>query len=133
MKEKTANTIAHTLAGLVALLTLSTVVLTLAAFAEWKVFTQDGMQLLRTTPFLFAFISLLFVALLGSAIAYGLWQRKNWGRILAIFFSIIVIIDVTAYLFHHPLNISLLLTLTAAAGTIWLLTAQRDVVQLFRK
>ena len=80
-----------------------------------------------------AVVHLLAIVILGIAIGIGLWQKKQWARILGIVFCIIVILESLIFLFANPLQWGLFMFLIGVAIILWLLAAYEPVKKLFKK
>lgn len=132
MQQQTARYLVRTFAVTIWLLTFVVTVISLQALVQWQFFTPEGATLLSGTPILSGFVMMLFVISFGVAIGFGLWHRKRWGRVLALVFASLVIVDVVLHLFYRPLNLGLSLLLIGAALLVWLLAFKDDVKQLFR-
>jgi hypothetical protein len=133
MNETSSRRLVTGLALSVWTLTVVIIGMTIIELANWRFFTADGWELFRGTPLFTAFINMLFVAAFGIAVGYGLLKRKRWGRLLAIVFSTLVLVDLVVYLFSYTLNIGVLLTMVMAVGVLWLLAFHTPTKQQFRK
>ncbi len=132
MREQTARTIVHSLAGLVWILTGAITLITIWTLYQWRFFTQEGVVLYRGTPVVSAVFNLLLVIVLGASIGWGLWRKKNWARVLGIIFCALVVLDVLVFMFAHPLSWSLLLIIILALVGIWALGLKAEVKALFQ-
>jgi hypothetical protein len=131
MQHKNAVRIVSALALLVWVLTFVIVILTIIALSQWHVFSAEGTQLLTGGDFGLAVVNMLLVAVLGSAIGYGLWHFRTWGRWLAIVFLVFVIVDIVLYVYKYPFTLGLLLLAAAAGVAFWLLAFNKSVRALF--
>jgi hypothetical protein len=132
MQQKNAIRTVSTLALLVWILTLVIVILTISTLAKWHFFSPEGMQLFAVPNISIALVNLVFVAILGFAIGYGLWNFRTWGRWTAIVFLAFVIIDIVIYVWQHPVTFGLLLLAVASIIALYLLAWNKSVRQLFR-
>lgn len=132
MNEKTGRKVVTGLAIALWILTAAAVLVTIIELAQWRFFSAEGWALLRDTPLFTAFINMLFVAAFGTAVGYGLYRRKRWGRVLAIVFSVLVMADLVLYLFSHTLSVGVLLMLALAIAIVWLLGFSEAVRKQFR-
>lgn len=132
MQQKTARHLVRTFAITIWVLTFIITVISLNALVQWQFFTADGATLLSDTPIISGFVNMLLVIAFGTAIGFGLWQRRRWGRVLALIFAGLVILDVVVHLFYRPLNLGLSLLLLGCGMLVWLLAFRDDVRQLFR-
>lgn len=101
-------------------------------------------ELIAFVGIVLATIFALYAVLYGLT-GYGLWKRRNWGRVLLVIISAIGVVMgvlsgftllgiVQSFIFHDAVALTGLLILGGISGLLlWLFGFQQDVVRVFGK